>query len=139
MKYISNLYLKRSSDLYEYIGDRNTSKWSDNIQHLLDNHKIIDMSNNDIKLINNSLGDLIKSNTVYPNIKGPLNTRFGRCWFLNQESENESAWDICVQTFDDDWFLVNIGSDQGWYNYYFICDQIDGVLKLIEDNFKNLD
>lgn len=37
---------------------------------------------------------------------------------------------ITVKKVDDDWFLVRID------NIYYKCDQIDGLMNLIEDNHK---
>jgi hypothetical protein len=46
-------------------------------------------------------------------------------------------WDICIQMFNDEWYLVNIGDGSGHYNYWYICDQFDGLKKLIEEKILN--
>ena len=69
----------------------------------------------------------------YPPLTKAVNSRFGHCWFLGELDKRDNGkfstlsvplnWDICIQYFEDEYFLVNIGSGNAWYNYWYWCDQ----------------
>lgn len=149
----SKLYQSKSdkSDIYRYLGDSYEGEWFKNIDNLFSNQNSSDLSKSDIKKIEDTLGDLISDQAgrrgfngkvvVYPKLTSAVNSRFGHCWFLKSSKDgfgNDSGWDMCVQKFTDDWYLVNIGDGSGRFSYWFITDEIYGLIKLIEDKFINI-
>ncbi len=130
-------------DLYKYLGKTNTPIWSNNLQEILDIKRIItnypyttnEINREDIKKIDRLLSIFPKRNhVIYPDIKDARNSRFGNCWFLRNKSVFfGGGWDICVQLFEDDWYLVKCGDDSG--DFWYLCDEIEGLEKLIKDKF----
>jgi len=74
---------------------------------------------------------------MYPDIKNVVNSRFGYCWYLDKLVDisfgRGNSWDICIQIFEDEWYLVNIGSGDGSFNYWYLCDQFEGLEQLVKD------
>ena len=127
----------KEGDFYYYLGDTNSDKWSSELSDILESKEILKMKREDIRRISKLLD--YKDIAQYPNINNVVNSRFGHCWFLNlfeKYISGDAYWDICIQMFHDEWYLVNIGDDNGSYNYWYMCDQFDGLKKLIEDKLK---
>jgi hypothetical protein len=148
----SKLYRSKSekSDVYRYIGEANGGELATNIENLFLNQDSVDLSKSDIQKIDSTLGDLVSDQAgrrgfegkavIYPKLTNSVNSRFDHCWFLKTDKDrwgNDSGWDICVQKFTDDWYIVNIGDGAGRFSYWFICDEIDGLLELIKDKIIN--
>lgn len=141
---------RNKSDYYRYLGESNRGEWVTNLEELFKNQTPVDLSNDDIKKIDIKLIDYLSDEggrrgfegkaVVYPKLRNIQNSRFDHCWFLQTHKDRwgkDSGWDICVQKFTDDWYLVNFGDSKGRFDFWFICDEIEGVLKLIEDKVIN--
>ena len=123
------------------MGDTNGGEWHLNLEILLENSKIIDLSKKDIDLIESTLDGCIENSehlgagsfVRYPQLKVVQNSRFDYCWFLTRS--NNPGWDMCVQSFDDEWYIINIGDGRGRHSYWYKCDTIEGVINLIKDKF----
>jgi hypothetical protein len=138
-------------DDYRYLGERNSAEWRIKLQHILDNYKrqeFLQCDINDLnelfnKELNRSHGRTLDEDNpvVYSPLTKVQNSRFDHCWFLGSiDDDSDSSWhvtkldwDICIQYFEDEYFLVNIGSGNAWYNYWYWCDQFHGLEKLIKD------
>lgn len=141
---------EKSNQHYRYIGESNSGEWVTNLENLFNNQTTVDLSENDIQKIESTLDGYLATeearsgkgrgfgghSVVYPKLTKPVNSRFNHCWFLKTEKDKwgcDSGWDMCVQKFTDDWFVVNIGDGEGRFTYWFICDEIEGLLVLIKD------
>ena len=124
----------KESEFYYYLGKTNSGEWRDNLSSILQ-RKIIRMKLSDIHQISSLLD--YKNIAQYNDIVEVVNSRFSYCWFLNKCTDgifrHRHYWDMCIQMFDDEWFLVNIGSGDGSCNYWYMCDQFDGLKQLIKD------
>lgn len=147
--------LGKSSEWYKYLGKTNTGEWK--LEDFLKNRnpeKMTDLMISRISQILSPFTKGIKNNPVkFKPIKSAVNSRFGHCWFLDNESsfskkiEDEyddpvflhryfsNEWDICIQPFDDEWFLINMGDGRGYFNYWYVCDTLDGFEHFIKDMF----
>lgn len=148
---LGNLMDDSESSVYRYLGKPNLPIWSNNLRDILETKSIIrikyeDMKTNDhIIKIDKMLkpfygGRKYRNNNpvMYPDIKDVVNSRFGYCWYLDKLEQDEQGyggnkWDICIQIFEDEWYLVNIGSGQGYFNYWYLCDQFEGLEQLVKD------
>ena len=141
---------KEESDYYRYLGESNSGEWVTNLENLFKNQTTVDLSKDDVQKIESTLDGYLATQearsgkgrgfgghaVVYPKLTQPVNSRFDHCWFLKTDKDrwgHDSGWDICVQKFTDDWFVVIIGDGRGSFTYWFICDEIEGLLKLIQD------
>ncbi len=131
------------TDMYTYLGDTNSGEWYGNLENILKDKKYSIMLQSDIedisKMFKRKRGRSKDEDNpvIYPKLKRVQNSRFGHCWFLGKEDGNHymtvMSWDICIQYYDDEWYLVNIGSGDGSFNYWYICDQFHGLEQLIKD------
>ena len=142
---------KNEAEDYRYLGESNSGEWVRNVEELFSNHTTVDLSKDDIKKIDIKLLDYLSDEggrrgfegkaVLYPKLKSAVNSRFDHCWFLQTSKDRwgmDAGWDICIQKFTDDWFLVNFGDGHGRVNYWFICDEIEGVLHLLQDKVTDL-
>jgi len=139
MKYVKSFNESSSQRLYKYLGETNSPIWANNLRDILDNKIIISnkpyLSNNidkkhllEIDNLFSTFG--LNKHVLYEDIKDVTNSRFGNCWFfysdINRMKKNAPEFDICVQTFEDEWYLVNVGwkfDNNNWY----LCDQFAGL------------
>ena len=131
---LSKLLSSTSSDWYRFLGPTNGGEWMDNLTNILYKKTIKTdelISDIDDILSPYNKDEKLRTNPVeYPELKNPVNSRFSNCWFL------DIGWDICVQFYEDEWILVSIGDGQGRFNFWYLCDQIDGFEKLVDDIIK---
>lgn len=121
------------NQVYEWLNIRNGPLEIDN--------RIPYLPNEDIESINKII-DKFRTKRAGTNDGGPViylsinseedvgRVRSGYCWFLeNPHVEIE----LMIHKFSDDWYLVRWISDPGWNveNRWFVCDEIEGVKKLI--------
>jgi hypothetical protein len=138
MKYVRSFNESSSQRLYKYLGEPNSPIWANNIRDILDNKIIISnkpyLSNNidkkhllEIDNLFSTFG--LNKHVLYEDIKDVTNSRFGNCWFfysdINRMKKNAPEFDICVQTFEDEWYLVNV--NWKFTNNWYLCDQFDGL------------
>lgn len=157
-KISSKLYWskKDNSSVYTYLGETNSGGWMTKLEEFLLNHDRVELSQKEIDSIDKALsghypeeewlrgsGRGFETRHVsYPPLESVVNSRFGACWFLKREIGRwgeDKGWDMCVQKFTDDWFVVNIGDGAGRFNYWFFCDEFNGLLELIKDKFINIE
>lgn len=123
-----------SNEYWKYLGDCNTGIWSRNLDEIITNKVCVKMSNEIKKDISKIIVSNIRSITEYPVLKNVQNSRFSNCWFFKRSDQSftgQTNWDMCVQCYEDEWFLVNIGSND--FNFWYLCDGLDGLKKLIYD------
>jgi len=146
---LGNLIHGDGSTLYRYLGKPNLPIWSNNLRDILENKSIIKIKYEDMKTNDHIIkidkllkpfygGSSYRNNPVmYPDIKNVVNSRFGYCWYLDKLVDisfgRGNSWDICIQIFEDEWYLVNIGSGDGSFNYWYLCDQFEGLEQLVKD------
>ena len=132
-----------SSELYKFLGETNSGTWLSSLTYIIKNKTPIDMSEDDINHITGLFNKKTartddESNPIqYPCLKSAVNSRFSYCWFVGKIDKDSGFfsplnWDICIQPFEDEWYLVNIGSGNAWYNYWYICDTREGLDELIK-------
>jgi hypothetical protein len=129
-----------SNEYWKYLGDRNTGIWSRNLDEIITSKVYIKMPNDIKKSISKIIVSNILNITEYPVLKQVQNSRFSNCWFFKRSDQSffgPTNWDMCVQLYEDEWFLVNIGSGDGNFNFWYLCDGLDGLKKLIEDKKLN--
>jgi hypothetical protein len=150
----SDLYNHKDSDYWEYLGEPNGGEWSINLSDLLDKVTYRPMDESEkIKISELLLEHLSKEKSgkvwnpktksyedwvVYPTLTEVRNFRFENCWFLQKDkdwSKMEFGWNIFIQGFDDEWYLVNVGDGRGYYNYWFRVDTFKGLIKFIQNYF----
>jgi len=152
----SRLFTLRSkkSDWWEYLGERNGVEWSENIDRLLSIHSYRPMDEKEKLQISEWLRPVLSDSesakgrnpntnsledwVCYNPLKSVQNSRFENCWFTKKSKDSwgfEYAWDMCVQGFSDEWYLVNIGDGRGSFNYWFRVDTFEGLHNLIEKVF----
>ena len=151
------LYLgkDKKSEWWDYMGERNGVEWSKNIQELFTNQSYRPMGDNELKQISGWLSPVLSPlshnkgwNPItkrgdqdwvcYPTKKDVSNSRFENCWFLLKGKDmwgHESGWDMCVQGFTDEWYLINVGDGSGHYSYWFRVDTLEGLHNFINEHF----
>ena len=150
------LYLNKNkkSEWWEYIGDSNSPEWSKNGQILFNNQSYRPMEDNELEQISDWLRPVLSPlahdkgmNPItkrhqdwvcYPTKRDVSNSRFENCWFLMRGKDRwgfESGWDMCVQGFSDEWYLINVGSGDGRHSYWFRVDTLEGLHNFIDENF----
>ncbi len=155
-KVSSALYnTKRDKNEYwEYLGERNGGEWSKNLSDLLNNQTYRVMEDSELIKISEWLNPVLRGGEVsrgwnpttesyqdwvqYPTLKSVQNSRFENCWFMKKGKdwmEHEYGWDMCVQAFSDEWYLVNVGDGRGYNDYWYRVDTSEGLHKFIMKNF----
>lgn len=146
---LGNLLNHKQDDVkyYTYLGETGSDIWFSNLSKILSREDSISMTQDDRDYLNDLFQrkhgrNKEENNPVqYPPLTKVQNSRFSYCWFLGQIDKEEStqsvfrrhSWDICIQFYSEDYFLVNIGSGNGYHNYWYWCDRMDGLEKLIKD------
>jgi len=150
---LSNLK-REKSDWWEYLGERNGVEWSENIDRLLYIHSYRPMDEKEKLQISEWLRPVLSDSesdkgrnpntnsledwVCYNPLKSVQNSRFENCWFTKKSKDSwgfEYGWDMCVQGFSDEWYLVNIGDGRGGFNYWFRVDSLEGIHNLIKEVF----
>lgn len=129
---------------YKYLGETNSPTWSSNLREILHSKSIItnypysnDITNDNIKKINDLISSFMECKyAIYDDIKNVINSRFGNCWYLKNKISGYN-WDICLQSFRDDWYLVRFGSGDGSWSFWYLCDQFEGLKQLIENKLED--
>ena len=140
------------NEYWEYLGERNGG--GKNIDELLNNQTYRVMEDSELLKISEWLNPVLSvkkhkkgwnTNTdsyqywaKYPTLKSVQNSRFENCWFMKEDKDwlgIEYGWDMCVQAFSDEWYLVNVGDGRGTYNYWYRVDTLEGLHKFIMKNF----
>jgi hypothetical protein len=124
----------KDNEYWKYLGKANSPKWSHRLDEIITNKRIKPMTS-DIKHSISKMLNFKKKIVEYPPLKNVQNSRFSCCWFLDKSDITFGRtvnWDICIQYYEDEWFLVNIGSD-GTDNFWYLCDGSEGLGKLISD------
>lgn len=145
---------KDGNEYWKYLGERNGGEWGKNIDELLNNQTYRVMEDSELLKISEWLKPVLSveehkrgwnPNTYsyqdwaqYPTLKSVQNSRFENCWFMKQDKDwtgIEYGWDMCVQAFSDEWYLINVGDGRGYKNYWYRVDTLEGLHKFIMKNF----
>jgi len=127
MKYI--LEYNNHTSYYEDITDSHQNyQMQQYLQGIDDKKKTVKLSKRefdvlrDLESSHTNVDSLELDESSYDEVSGSMNTYTSGVYYLN------------IEKCDDDWFYVQIGKfERSKKNSYFKCDQIDGVLKLLED------
>ena len=143
------------SEWWEYLGERNSAEWSKNISDLLNNQTYRPLDEKERLQISEWLKPVLSDEksakgwnpitktyqdwVQYPTLTTVQNSRFEDCWFTKKSEDGEFkmgyGWDICIQGFSDEWYLVNVGDGRGYINHWFRIDTFEGLEKFIKSVF----
>jgi hypothetical protein len=148
----SKLHQSRDTKWYRRLGEANSYIWKYNLSQILtkDPNYLPEEDIINLNLLGLGIGSERKSldpdlsdfeNPVeYPLLDKIRNSRFGNCWFLgNLDGETyftgagKVEWDICIQYYLDETYLVYIGDNVGYSFYWYECDTYYGLERLIKD------
>jgi len=147
--------LKREkSDWWQYLDERNGGEWSKNVSDLLNNQSYRPLDEKEKLQISEWLRPVLSDSQTakgwnpttnsyedwvcYRTLKSVQNSRFENCWFTKKSKDafgTEYSWDMCVQGFSDEWYLVNIGDGMGYFDYWFRVDTFEGLHNLVDKVF----
>lgn len=150
------LYNSKSnkSEYWEYLGERNGGLWGKNISELLNNQTYRPMDDSELLKISEWLKPVLSNErsakgwnritksyqdwVQYPTLSKVQNSRFENCWFMKRSKDYfgmEYGWDMCVQAFSDEWYLINVGDGRGYRDYWYRVDTLEGLHMFIMKNF----
>ena len=146
--------VRSKSEWWEYLGERNGGEWGRNISDLLDKQTYRPLEEKEKLQISEWLKPVLSNEKTakgwnpttktyqdwvqYSTLKSVQNSRFEDCWFTKKSAGmfgEEYGWDICIQGFSDEWYLVNVGDGRGYVNHWFRIDTFEGLEKFIKSVF----
>ncbi len=140
MKYIKSFNENISEKSYKYLGEVNSPLWANNLRDIKLTKTIIsnkpytnDINKKHLEEINILFSTLgTNRHVIYADMKDVANCRFGNCWFFYNIRNDKFDYDICVQTFEDEWYLVRYNS-ASIFSEWYLCDQFEGLKQLVND------
>lgn len=144
----TKLYQSKDTKWYRKLGEVNSDIWKYNLSQIITKNPNYLPEEDIINLNRLGLGisserkSGIKNPIEYPLLDKIQNSRFGNCWLLGELGENymhgikwkgSRKWDISIQYYIDETYLVYIGDDTGYTFYWYECDTYYGLERLIRD------
>jgi len=141
--------ISEKSEWWNYLGTTNGAQWSRGVNDLLENQIYRQMSEDELITITKCLEPVLRIRPLsfintnkyvdtYPSLKSVQNSKFENCWFMVEGVDHWGftyGWDMCVQGFSDEWYLVSVGDGRGYVDYWYRVDTLEGLHNFINRMF----